>query len=103
MACESQRTALATRQTEHSTVTKRTQSAVDDTASAIERYLFSRPEAVETVDGIARWWLHRQRLEDSLELVQSALDELVHRGVVERLTMAGGTAMYRTAPGRPVA
>lgn len=68
---------------------------ITETASAIERYLASRPHASETVEGIARWWLLRQRFDDSVATVQNALDLLVKRGVVERLSLAGGQTMYR--------
>lgn len=78
---------------------KQAPKQVTDTAAAIERYLGSRPQAAETVEGIARWWLHRQRFEDSVEMVQRALDLLVRRGVVERLALSGGQPMYRKAPG----
>ena len=68
---------------------------VEDAASAIERYLSSRPQATETVEGVAKWWLVRQRYEDSLELVQLALDLLVESGELERVPMAGGKTLYR--------
>jgi Fe2+ or Zn2+ uptake regulation protein len=79
-------------------VAKEKQAQISETADAIERYLYTRPQAAETVEGIARWWLHRQRYEDSVEVVQQALDVLVTRGVVERLAIAGGQPMYRTTP-----
>ncbi len=70
---------------------------VNQTAEAIERYLSARPQAAETVEGITRWWLVRQRYEDSLDLVQNALDLLVERGAVEKLGLSGGHPIYRKA------
>lgn len=68
-----------------------------NTAEAIERYLSARPQAAETVEGITRWWLVRQQYEDSLDLVQEALDLLVERGEVEKLFISGGHPIYRKA------
>ena len=70
---------------------------VSDAAAAIERYLSARPQAAETAEGIARWWLVRQRYDDSVDLVRRALDLLVRQGVVERLALSGGQPMYRKA------
>ncbi len=72
-------------------------SIVIDTAKAIERYLSTRPSAFETVDGIARWWMVRQRYEDSKDLVQQALNLLVDKGVVARSEMPDGKVMYGKA------
>lgn len=71
---------------------------VKDIASAISRYLTSRPDACDTIDGIARWWLARQRYEDSLLLVQEALDHLESSGEVLKLPMPGGKVAYRRLP-----
>jgi hypothetical protein len=79
-------------------VQKQLKTVIETTAAAIERYLGSRPHAADTVEGIARLWLARQYYDDSVDMVQCALDLLVERGVVERLTLSGGKYMYRKAP-----
>jgi Fe2+ or Zn2+ uptake regulation protein len=76
-------------------VAQQINTKVSNTAEAIERYLSARPQAAETVEGITRWWLVRQQYEDSLELVQDALDLLVERGEVEKLSLSGGHPIYR--------
>ena len=68
---------------------------VRETAGVIGRYLSSRPQATETAEGVAKWWLVRQRYEESLELVQLALDLLVESGELERVPRAGGKPLYR--------
>lgn len=70
---------------------------VADAADAIRRYLSKRPHAIETVEGVARWWLLRQRHEDTQALAQSALDQLERQGYVERLNNTGAAALYRAA------
>lgn len=64
-------------------------------ADAIVRYLSMRPNDVETLEGVARWWLQIQRYETSIESVQKALDYLVQRGCVVMFMGAGGIILYR--------
>ena len=70
---------------------------VVEAADAIQRYLFVRPNAAETVDGVAEWWLARQRREDAVELARQALQYLEERGKVVRFHLAGGKVMFRRA------
>jgi hypothetical protein len=70
---------------------------VAEVADVINRYLTSRPNATETVEGVAKWWLVRQRYQDSMDLVQRALELLVKYGDVEKVSVAGGKVMYRKA------
>ncbi|EXI67905.1 MAG: hypothetical protein AW08_01509 [Candidatus Accumulibacter adjunctus] len=53
-------------------------------AAEIECYLKEHPEAADTTEHIARWWILRQRIEMGLALTQKALDHLEAKGVVER-------------------
>ncbi len=63
-------------------------------ADAIVSHLATRPESADTVEGIARWWLPNKRYENSIELVQQALDYLEQRGCVIKF-MAASTPLYR--------
>lgn len=76
---------------------------IEEAAGAISRYLETRPNAVETVEGVAKWWLLRQRYEDSLDLVQRALDFLESEGAVVRVSVSGNKTVYRRASGYPLA
>ena len=67
---------------------------VQEVAGEIARYLMRRPNAAETVEGLATWWLTRQRFEDSKEIVQAALEHLVIEGHVDRC-IVGGKVIYR--------
>jgi hypothetical protein len=69
----------------------------EEVAEQVARYLDAHPEASDTVEGIAKWWLSRQRLDDTRELVRAALDLLIARGVVEPHTMADGVTLFRRA------
>jgi hypothetical protein len=70
------------------------QSQVDRLAGEILRYLREHPHASDNAEGIAKWWIKRQRLEETLERVQQALDRLVARSLVEPHPSAGGGIRY---------
>lgn len=63
-------------------------------SAEILRYLSAHPQAADTVDGIVMWWLPRQRYEEAVDRVQRALDDLVARGLVDRITLVDGTVLY---------
>ena len=48
----------------------------------IFNYLQQHTSAGDSLEGIARWWVLRQRLDESLRQVQAALEELKGRGLV---------------------
>ncbi|HKQ30692.1 MAG TPA: hypothetical protein VJS66_05345 [Burkholderiales bacterium] len=73
------------------------QTQVVEAAEAIRRYLDVRPNAAETVEGVARWWLARQRRGEAVALAQNALDRLEAEGRVVKFNLAGGKVMYRRA------
>lgn len=64
-------------------------------AEEIETYLFSHPNAADTVEGITKWWLTRQRYEEATALVRKALDNLIARGSVVQSTTAAKQCIYR--------
>lgn len=73
------------------------QGKVIEAAEAIRRYLAVRPNAAETLEGVAQWWLARQRLDDAIELTRRALEHLERHGQVVRFQLAGGKTLYRRA------
>ncbi len=70
-------------------------------AERICRYLESRPNALDSLDGILRWWLLKQKLEESTELVQAAMDYLVSSGVVDQIDSSGRTFYTPAAKREP--
>jgi hypothetical protein len=48
---------------------------------------------LDTLDGIA-WWVAMQRYEDTLVVLQSAVDQLVEQGVLSRYCTQDGATMY---------
>jgi hypothetical protein len=64
-------------------------------SAEILRYLESHRDAADTVEGIARWWIKRQRLEDTLRQVQWALDRLVADARIEVRVSPAGRTLYQ--------
>lgn len=61
-----------------------------DISVAILRYLAENPGCMDTLEGIARFWVLRQRIENDLQNVEQAMHELVEgRFVLERILRDG--------------
>jgi Fe2+ or Zn2+ uptake regulation protein len=70
------------------------ESRITQLRDEILKYLDAHPQAADTVEGIANWWLPRQRYEEDIQKVQQALDGLVERRLVAKTTLADGTILY---------
>ena len=71
-------------------------NTIDSVAQEISGYVEGRNKFAETVDGVAHWWLPRQRFEDSLEVVRAALEHLVEEGVLTK-RVSGKREIYLKA------
>ncbi len=54
-----------------------------ETAKEILRYLLHHPEAEDTLEGIARWWLERGRITRTVDEVGESLELLLARGLIQ--------------------
>jgi DNA-binding transcriptional ArsR family regulator len=70
------------------------QSSDADVRDAVIAYLREHPRAMDSLEGIAQWWLLRQRVRVSVQLVSRALADLEESGLIERIR-EDGNAMYR--------
>lgn len=61
---------------------------------AIRLYLAEHPAAMDTTEGIAEWWLMRQRIRVDLETLERVLSRLTGEGVLEQIG-EGNSARYR--------
>jgi hypothetical protein len=64
----------------------------------LSRYLITHPDACDTSEGIARWWIS----EDGpvpVAVVEAALDWMAARGVVKSTQAADGRVRYHRAKG----
>jgi hypothetical protein len=69
-------------------------AGIAEIARAIERYLATHPNAADSVEGIRRWWLMRQRYEESAQQVQQALEQLLGQGVITKRVLTDGQVLY---------
>jgi Fe2+ or Zn2+ uptake regulation protein len=70
-------------------------------AQKILAYLQEHLESGDTVDGISRWWLLRQRVNESVATVRSALSQLAQEGLICERKMADGHTVYLAKPQTP--
>jgi len=68
---------------------------------AIEAYLACHPEAVDSEEGIARWWLRSRGLEATAEDVRTALQRLIAFRTVRVTHTPDGRSVYGAAPRPP--
>jgi hypothetical protein len=68
--------------------------AVQTIAETIEAYLDVNPDAADSAEGIARWWLPPALAEESPAMVEDALERLVAAGVIRRQPMPDGRVLY---------
>jgi Fe2+ or Zn2+ uptake regulation protein len=73
-------------------MTRQEMNAVCD----ILKYIQKRPRVKHTAEGIARYWIFQQRLEEKFETVMVAIEFLVKRGILEEVEKADGNSYYRT-------
>jgi hypothetical protein len=73
---------------------KKSEDEVDEIAQRIGRYLESHPNAADSAEGILRWWLARQRYEESVQKVEQALELLLRRGAVRKHVLIDGQVLY---------
>ncbi|MEW5918293.1 MAG: hypothetical protein AB1762_17955 [Gemmatimonadota bacterium] len=52
-------------------------------------YLDDHPTAMDTIDGIAEWWVLRQQIDIEVRRVSRILELLVSEGVLEEVSQSG--------------
>jgi hypothetical protein len=72
--------------------------AHDAMEAAILGYLREHPAAMDSLEGIAEWWVMRRVVRIEVEAVERALEGLVEAGVVDVVTV-GGRPCYRLRSG----
>jgi hypothetical protein len=73
--------------------------AVAQVSDAILRYLLLHPDAADSEDGIADWWMPAMALETNAAQVAAALHALHRRGLVAKVTLPDGRVIYRAGSG----
>ena len=70
------------------------QLEIEALAHRITCYLTAHPRAADTLEGITKWWLARQRYQESMTKVQKALDYLVKQQLISRIEGNTGHVIY---------
>jgi hypothetical protein len=71
---------------------------VDAIAAAIRAHLETHPLAADSVSGVAQWWLGPSHASAALDQVEQALELLVRRQQLRRVTLSDGTVLYSHSP-----
>jgi hypothetical protein len=58
-------------------------------------YLADHPDAEDTIEGIAQWWLLEQRIRQQIPVIENALAELADKGFVIKQSGSNGRIRYR--------
>ena len=66
------------------------------TAALIQRYLATRPEAADTLEGIHLWWIDWPQSPEALEVTQAALVHLQSQGIMTSVHI-GKRQLWRMA------
>jgi hypothetical protein len=73
-------------------------TAVREIAREILRYLDLYPEAKDTLDGIAQWWLRREPSAQALQDIERAVIWMLGQGVLLENRRPGVPPYYRLHP-----
>jgi len=69
-------------------------SGIDALADRIRRYMHEHPNAADTLEGVAVWWLSGSAEGEWLVNVRRAIEHLVTQGEMGRKTLGDGTVIY---------
>jgi hypothetical protein len=64
-------------------------------AQEILAYLAEHPDAQDTLDGIAQWWLLERKIDKQLKIIKQALTSLKKQGRIEEYTSSDLRTVYR--------
>ncbi len=57
----------------------------EEVAESILAYLAEHPQAMDTVEGIAQWWIMRQQVRANVTTLARVLQGLADKGLLEQL------------------
>ena len=73
----------------------------DTIEKMILTYLEQNPDAVDTVEGITRFWMVRENAEIAMAKVARTLDKLVKKGRIKVFQSLDGTLFYKLKKDQP--
>ncbi len=72
----------------------------EEVARIILNYLSKNPDAGDTLEGISRWWLNREKIDVTVDEIAGVLEALIKEGLIEKQTMPGDNANYKVCSDR---
>jgi hypothetical protein len=76
-------------------VLRRRRQAAPESARDVLGYFLRHPEAADTLEGVARWRLMQERIQQSVEEVAQALEWLVVEGLLLVESAQGADPVFR--------
>jgi predicted transcriptional regulator len=67
----------------------------EETSYEILSYLVNHPDALDTLEGVAEWWVFAEKIRRGTLQVEQALAELVSKGLVIERKGRDGRSHYR--------
>ncbi len=64
-------------------------------AKEILAYFLRNPQAIDSLEGVARWRLQGERIRQQVNDASAALDWLVERGFLQKISSPLATPVYR--------
>ena len=66
----------------------------EEISEQIVKYLQKNPDSGDTLEGIARFWLKFEKIDQSVDDVRDALEMLIEKGVLRRNETSTGKTIY---------
>lgn len=70
-------------------------SVKEEITKKILDYLKKNPDAGDTLEGISKWWLEMERVNQSVNEILNVLEELINTGIVTRQEVRGSNPIYK--------
>ena len=67
----------------------------DEGSKRIISYLHKHPDAGDTLEGITRWWLGFEKIDESVKDVSIVIEGLIKKGLVKKEELQGGKVFYK--------
>lgn len=68
--------------------------SIERLARAIVRYVNAHPDASDTIEGVARWWVASEAEDVPVDVLERALDMLTERRVLTVRVLPDGRQMF---------
>lgn len=70
---------------------------IEDISNKIIAYLKRYPDSADTLEGIAKWWIELEGIDQAVEEVAAAIELLLGEGVLMEIPYERKSSLYRLA------